>query len=40
MELEREFELKNIPDEDAEGIKTVQDAVDYILPILEQRPAA
>ena len=27
--LEQEFELE-IPDEDAEGIKTVGDAVDYI----------
>ncbi|HOB21622.1 MAG: acyl carrier protein [Firmicutes bacterium] len=29
MALEQEFELE-IPDEDAEGIKTVGDAVDYI----------
>ena len=29
MEFEEEFDLE-IPDEDAEQIKTVQDAVDYI----------
>lgn len=29
MALEEEFELE-IPDEDAEAIKTVQDAIDYI----------
>jgi acyl carrier protein len=29
MALEEEFEV-DIPDEDAEGIATVQDAVDYI----------
>ena len=30
MRLEEEFELTNIPDEDAEKIKTVRDAVEYI----------
>lgn len=29
MEFEKEFDLE-IPDEDAQNIKTVQDAVDYI----------
>ncbi len=29
MALEEEFNIE-IPDEDAEGIRTVQDAVDYI----------
>lgn len=35
MALEEEFNIE-IPDEDAEGIRTVQDAVDYI----EQKLAA
>ncbi len=30
MAIEKEFEL-DIPDEDAERISTVQDAIDYIL---------
>jgi len=30
MALEEQFELDSIPDEDAEKIKKVQDAVDYI----------
>jgi len=30
MAIEEKFEIENIPDEDAEQIKTVQDAVDYI----------
>ncbi len=30
MALEEQFELDSIPDEDAEKIKTVQDAVTYI----------
>ena len=30
MALEEKFELDSIPDEDAEKIKTVKDAVDYI----------
>jgi len=30
MALEEQFELDSIPDEDAEKIKTVQNAVDYI----------
>ncbi|MHB9130293.1 MAG: acyl carrier protein [Armatimonadota bacterium] len=30
MALEEQFELDSIPDEDAEKIKTVQDAVSYI----------
>lgn len=30
MALEEQFELDSIPDEDAEKIKTVRDAVDYI----------
>lgn len=30
MALEEKFEIENIPDEDAEQIKTVQDAVNYI----------
>ncbi len=30
MALEEQFELDSIPDEDAENIKTVKDAVDYI----------
>jgi len=30
MALEDKFELDSIPDEDAEKIKTVKDAVDYI----------
>ena len=30
MRLEEEFELDNIPDEDAEKIKAVKDAVEYI----------
>ena len=30
MALEEQFELASIPDEDAEKIKTVKDAVDYI----------
>jgi len=30
MALEEQFELDSIPDEDAEKIKTVKDAVDYI----------
>ncbi len=30
MRLEEEFELNNIPDEDAEKIKSVKDAVEYI----------
>ena len=29
MEFEKEFDIE-IPDEDAQNIKTVQDAVDYI----------
>lgn len=29
MEFEKEFDLE-IPDEDAQNIKTVKDAVDYI----------
>lgn len=31
MAIEEKFEIENIPDEDAEQIKTVQDAVDYIV---------
>ena len=31
MAFEEKFEIENIPDEDAEQIKTVQDAVDYIV---------
>lgn len=31
MGLEEEFDLENIPDEDAEKIATVGDAVDYIM---------
>ena len=30
MALEEQFELDSIPDEDAEKIKSVRDAVDYI----------
>ncbi len=30
MAFEEKFEIENIPDEDAERIRTVQDAVDYI----------
>jgi acyl carrier protein len=30
MALEEQFELDSIPDEDAEKIKTVKDAVNYI----------
>ena len=30
MALEEQFDLDSIPDEDAEKIKTVKDAVDYI----------
>jgi acyl carrier protein len=30
MAFEEKFEIENIPDEDAEQIKSVQDAVDYI----------
>jgi acyl carrier protein len=30
MAFEEKFEIENIPDEDAEQIKTVQDAVNYI----------
>lgn len=30
MALEEQFELDSIPDEDAEKIKTVKDAVSYI----------
>lgn len=30
MALEEKFELDSIPDEDAEKIKTVKNAVDYI----------
>ena len=30
MALEEKFELDSIPDEDAEKLKTVKDAVDYI----------
>ena len=30
MALEEQFELDSIPDEDAEKIKTVRDAVEYI----------
>jgi len=30
MAFEEKFELDNIPDEDMEGIRTVQDAVGYI----------
>jgi len=30
MAIEKEFDIE-IPDEDAEGISTVQDAIDYIL---------
>lgn len=30
MALEEKFQLDSIPDEDAEKIKTVQNAVDYI----------
>ena len=29
MEFEKEFEIE-IPDEDAQNIKTVKDAIDYI----------
>lgn len=35
MALEEEFNIE-IPDEDAEGIRTVQDAVNYIEQKLEQ----
>jgi len=31
MAFEEKFEIENIPDEDAEQIKTVQDAVNYIV---------
>lgn len=31
MAFEEKFEIENIPDEDAEQIKTVQNAVDYIV---------
>jgi len=30
MAFEEKFEIENIPDEDAEQIRSVQDAVDYI----------
>lgn len=30
MAFEEKFDIENIPDEDAEQIKSVQDAVDYI----------
>lgn len=30
MAFEEKFEIDNIPDEDAEGIRTVKDAVEYI----------
>ena len=30
MAFEDEFEIENIPDEDADKIRTVQEAVDYI----------
>ena len=30
MAFEDKFEIENIPDEDAEKIRTVRDAVDYI----------
>lgn len=30
MALEEQFDLESIPDEDAEKIKTVKDAVEYI----------
>lgn len=30
MAFEEKFEIENIPDEDAESIRSVQDAVDYI----------
>ena len=30
MAFEEKFEIENIPDQDAEQIKSVQDAVDYI----------
>ena len=36
MAFEEQFEIDNIPDEDAENIRTVQDAVAYI----EKRKAA
>jgi acyl carrier protein len=31
MAFEEKFEIENIPDEDAELIRTVQDAVNYIV---------
>ena len=30
MAFEEQFEIENIPDDDAEKIRTVQDAVEYI----------
>jgi len=39
MELERQFELQ-IPDEEAEKIKTVGQAIDYVEARLKQKEAA
>jgi acyl carrier protein len=39
MAFEEKFGIENIPDEDADKIRTVQDAVTYIDGYLAQKPA-
>jgi acyl carrier protein len=33
--MEEEFDLGEIPDEDAEGMRTVQDVIDYLVEKLD-----
>ena len=40
MAFEEKFNIENIPDEDADKIRTVQNAVDYIEHYLGLKPAA
>jgi len=40
MAFEEKFNIENIPDEDADKIRTVQNAVDYIERYLAQKPNA
>jgi acyl carrier protein len=40
MAFEEKFNIENIPDEDADKIRTVQNAVDYIERYLASKPAA
>ncbi len=40
MAFEEKFNIENIPDEDADKIRTVEDAVDYISNYLAQKGGA